>query len=295
MKFMPESPLYVWNTNYKWTIPSIAAMGPIGLVIAIVYYLLSNINPILAIVGVSIFFLPTLMIRYAHKLFVDVNNAYFNSIKALVSALDASHHYTQGHSTRVSQNAETIAKYLKLHDKEVEAIRRGALLHDIGKIGLDKSILDKEGALSSSEWAQVKQHPLQGARIIGDLSFLEEARQIVLHHHERIDGKGYPYGLSGSEIPVGAKIVNALDSLDALTSDRAYRHALTKEQAMEILQNGAGEQFDRSIVSAVSELIENEKLVFQSESEGDEWDPEILFTLKEVEEALNIDVEGQVA
>ncbi len=287
-----ESPIYIWKTNYKWTIPSIAAMGPIGLVIALVYYLLSSINPILAIIGVSVFFLPTLLMRYAHKLFVDVNNAYFNSIKALVSALDASHHYTQGHSTRVSRNAEIVSKHLKLPEKDIESISQGALLHDIGKIGLDKSILDKDGALSNSEWDQVKQHPVLGARIIHDLTFLEEAKQVVLHHHERIDGKGYPYGLIGDDIPLGAKIVNALDSLDALTSDRAYRHALTVEQALDILQTGAGEQFDRTIVKTVTELVESGQLVFQSEVEDDDLEPEVILTLRDVKEALNTETEG---
>jgi len=143
-----ESPIKIWNANYKWTIPSVAAMGPIGLVIALVYFLLSIIDQKFAIIGVMIFFFPTLIIRYAQRLFVDVNQAYFNSIKALVSALDVSHHYTQGHSMRVSHNAGIVAKQLKLSDSEIESIVRGALLHDIGKIGLDKNILDKTSTLS---------------------------------------------------------------------------------------------------------------------------------------------------
>lgn len=278
------SPISVWNTNYKWMMFSVAAMGPIGLIIAVVYSLLSRLGIIWAILGVSIFFMPILIIRYAFRLFVDVNNAYFNSIKALVSALDASHHYTKGHSLRVSHNAGFVAKVLKMSDKNIITLQRGAMLHDIGKIGLDNSILDKPSPLSSLEWVQIKQHPILGARITGDLTFLQDARKIVLHHHERLDGKGYPIGLTSQDIPIGARIVNALDALDALTSERSYRHALTQSQALEILEDNSGEQFDPHVVDAIVELVESGSLVFQDDSE--EPDVDILFTFKDVEEVV---------
>jgi len=283
-----DSPISVWNANYKWMMVSVAAMGPIGLIMAVVYSLLSSFGYLWAILGVSIFFMPILIIRYAFRLFVDVNNAYFNSIKALVSALDASHHYTQGHSLRVSHNSVLVAKHLKMSDKEIETLRRGAILHDIGKIGLDNSILDKASPLSSEEWMQVKQHPILGARITGDLSFLQDARQIVLHHHERIDGKGYPTGLIGHEIPIGARIVNALDALDALTSERSYRNELTQSQALEILKEKAGEQFDTKVVDAVVELASSGVLVFQDYVDEHGTELEIVFTIRDVEEVLNL-------
>jgi len=282
-----ESPIKIWNTNYKWTMTSVAAMGPMGFVIALVYMLLSTIDQIFAIIGVLIFMFPTLIIRYSQRLFVDVNKAYFNSIKALVSALDASHHYTQGHSMRVSHNAGLVAKHLRLTDSEIEAIKRGAMLHDIGKIGLDKNILDKTSTLSEQEWLQVKQHPLQGAKIIGELSFLEEARNVVLHHHERMDGKGYPNGLQGEDIPRGARIVNALDAFDALTSDRSYRKRLTQDQTLAMLRERAGAQFDPEIVDVISELLSKNQLVFQDDSEESSWDTEIIFTLQELQEAIS--------
>lgn len=281
-----ESPIKIWNANYKWTMPSVAAMGPIGLVIALVYFLLSYIDHKFAIIGVMIFFFPILIIRYAQRLFVDINRAYFNSIKALVSALDASHHYTQGHSMRVSHNASIVAKQLKLADSKIEAIERGAMLHDIGKIGLDKNILDKTSTLSDKEWLQVKQHPVLGAKIIGELTFLKESRNVVLHHHERLDGKGYPDGLKGNEISVGAKIVNALDAFDALTSDRSYRRRLTHDQALAMLRERAGAQFDPDIVNSITDLVKKNQLVFQDDSEESSWDNEILFTIQEVQEAL---------
>ncbi|MFC1628438.1 HD-GYP domain-containing protein [Gemmatimonadota bacterium] len=281
-----ESPIKIWNANYKWTMPSVAAMGPIGLVIALVYYLLSIIDHKFAIIGVMIFFFPTLIISYSQRLFVDVNQAYFNSIKALVSALDASHHYTQGHSMRVSQNAGIVAKQLKLADREIESIVRGALLHDIGKIGLDKNILDKTSALSDQEWLQVKQHPVLGAKIIGELTFIKEARNVVLHHHERMDGKGYPAGLKGDEISIGARIVNALDAFDALTSDRSYRRRLSYDQALGMLRERAGAQFDPEIINSITDLAQKNQLVFQGDSEEASWDHEILFTVQEVQAAL---------
>ncbi|MFC1595473.1 HD-GYP domain-containing protein [Gemmatimonadota bacterium] len=283
-----ESPIYIWNVNYKWTMPSVAAMGPIGLVIAIVYILLSAIDHKFAIIGVMVFFFPTLIIRYSQRLFVDINNAYFNSIKALVSALDASHHYTQGHSMRVSHNAGIVAKQLKLSDSEIETIERGAMLHDIGKIGLDKKILDKTSALSDQEWIQVRQHPVLGANIIGELTFLKDARNVVLHHHERMDGKGYPIGLKGDEISVGARIVNALDAFDALTSDRSYRKRLTHDQAITMLREKSGAQFDSEIVDSITNLVKKNQLVFQDDSEDSSWDNEPLFSILEVQEALSL-------
>lgn len=282
-----ESPINVWNANYKWMMVSVAAMGPIGLIIAIVYAFLSRFGPFWAVLGISIFFMPILIIRYTFKLFVDVNNAYFNSIKALVSALDASHHYTQGHSLRVSHNSELIAKHLKMSDKEIEALSRGAMLHDIGKISLDKHILDKTSSLSSAEWLQVKQHPIHGARITGDLTFLRDARKIVLHHHERYDGKGYPSGLAGEDIPLGARIVNALDALDALTSDRSYRHALSLVQALELLREKSGDQFDSRVVDAIVKLADSGLLILHTKTENRESEFETLFTLKEIEEVLS--------
>lgn len=276
--------LSIWSTNYRWTIVSSLAIVPIGFILAVVYYILAE-NVVLAGIGLLIFMLPLVVLRSSFKWFTDVNETYFSSIKALVSALDASHHYTQGHSQRVSENAVRVARFMRLPEREIDTIEQGAVLHDIGKIGLDKSILDKEGSLNSVEWARMKLHPILGARIIKDLGFLRAAKPIILYHHERVDGRGYPAGMTGDEIPLGARIVNVVDALDALTSNRSYRPAMTPEEALQILHDNSKKQFDSKVVKAVRTLHEQDDLVFQEDESQDE-DLEILFTLPEVVEAL---------
>lgn len=275
----------VWRTNYMWAIVSTLAIAPIGFILAAVYHVLSD-SHVIAILGLMIFILPVIVIKNSYKWFTSVNETYFSAIRALISALDASHHYTQGHSKRVSTNAVRVARFMRLPEDVIEDIERGAILHDIGKIGLDKTILDKEGPLNSFEWAQMKQHPVLGSRIIRDLSFLKDARKIILHHHERIDGRGYPAGLQGDEIPVGARIVNVVDALDALTSNRSYRPAMTAKEAIEILRTNAGMQFDSEVVDAVETLSQRDELIFQKAMPEGDRDGEILFTGHELLNAL---------
>ncbi|MFO7767537.1 MAG: HD-GYP domain-containing protein [bacterium] len=277
--------LSVWRTNYMWTIVSTLAIAPIGFILAAVYHVLSD-SPVIAILGLMIFILPVIVIKNSYKWFTSVNETYFSAIRALISALDASHHYTQGHSRRVSTNAVRVARSIRLSEDEIENIERGAILHDIGKIGLDKSILDKEGPLNSLEWAQMKQHPVLGSRIIKDLAFLQDAREIILHHHERMDGRGYPAGLPGDAIPIGARIVNVVDALDALTSNRSYRPAMSAEEAIEILRTNSGKQFDPEVVDAVDRLAKRGELIFQRAVSYTDDDGEILFTGHELLDAL---------
>ena len=276
----------IWRTNYLWTIASYLAMAPMGFVLAAIFYVFNANDPIFAVVGLLIFIIPLIVIRSSFIWFIDVNRTYFASIRALTSALDASHHYTQGHSRRVAQNAVTVARTMKLSGREIETIEQGAVLHDLGKIGMDTRILDKEGPLTSIEWMKMKQHPIQGSRIIAGLTFLHDANQIVTHHHERFDGKGYPVGLSGEEIPLGARIVNVADALDALTSNRSYRGALDHEQALRILRTNSGTQFDPKVVKVIESLYESGDLVFQDSDESDE--DELVFTVLEVKEALGL-------
>jgi len=276
----------VWRTNYMWTIVSSIATAAIGFILASVYHVFGSANIILGILGLSIFIMPLIVIRSSFISFINVNRAYFGSIRALVSALDASHHYTQGHSRRVAENATIIARRMKLPAKIVETIEQGAILHDLGKIGMDISILDKQGPLTGIEWTRMKQHPILGSNIIEDLSFLKDAQEIVLHHHERIDGKGYPSKLADQDIPLGAKIVNAADALDALTSERSYRRALSPSRAIEILEENSGRQFDSEIVSCIKLLFKDDELAFQEMDKQQET--EILFTVREVLESLYV-------
>lgn len=277
---------HVWRTNYMWTIASSIATAAIGFILASVYHILSGTNVVLGVLGLSIFIMPLIVIRSSFISFINVNKAYFGSIRALVTALDASHHYTQGHSRRVAHNAIQVAKHMKLPGKAIDTIERGAILHDLGKIGMDNRILDKVGPLSVVEWERMKHHPILGSNIIDDLTFLEDANKIVLHHHERVDGKGYPSKLTGNDIPIGARIVNAVDALDALTSDRSYRNALTNIQAIEILEENSGKQFDVEIVNIIKHLYEEGVLSFQYMVTKEET--EVLFTAREIINTLQM-------
>jgi putative nucleotidyltransferase with HDIG domain len=185
----------------------------------------------------------------------ETRAAYLGTIRALAAALDARDPYTAGHSERVSQMAVIIARQLRLPESEVAVIRLGALLHDIGKIGLADEILQKPTPLTPEEFEQIKRHPALGARILRQVSFLEPHLPIVELHHERPDGHGYPFGLRGDEIPLAARIVHVADAYDAMTSARAYRPARPLGAAVAELRLYAGTQFDPECVKAFTEAI----------------------------------------
>jgi putative nucleotidyltransferase with HDIG domain len=185
----------------------------------------------------------------------ETRAAYLGTIRALAAALDARDPYTAGHSERVSQISVVIARQLHLPESEVAIIRLGALLHDIGKIGLADEILQKPTPLSPDEFEQIKRHPALGARILRQVSFLEPHLPIVELHHERPDGHGYPFGLRGDEVPLAARIVHVADAYDAMTSARAYRPARPLGAAVAELRLYSGTQFDPECVKAFTEAI----------------------------------------
>ena len=168
---------------------------------------------------------------------------------SLAGAIDAKDPYTKGHSTSVSKFSEALARAINLPEKEVERITLGALLHDVGKIGIPESILKKEGPLSDDEWRIMKQHPVIGTeKVLKPNPSLRDLIPIVKYHHERIDGKGYPEGLAGNDIPLAAKIVAVADTYHALISDRPYRKGMNIEKALSILEEGAGKQWDENLI-----------------------------------------------
>ena len=168
---------------------------------------------------------------------------------SLAGAIDAKDPYTKGHSTSVSRFSEALARAINLPEKEVARITLGALLHDVGKIGIPETVLKKEGPLSDEEWAIMKQHPVIGAeKVLQPNPNLRDLVPIVKYHHERIDGKGYPEGLSNGDIPLAAKIVAIADTYHALISDRPYRKGMNIEKALSILESGAGTQWDENLV-----------------------------------------------
>jgi putative nucleotidyltransferase with HDIG domain len=180
----------------------------------------------------------------------ETRAAYLGAIRALAAALDARDPYTAGHSERVSAYSVMIGRQLQLGDADIDVLRLGALLHDIGKIGLTDEILRKPGALTPEEFEQIKRHPALGARILRQVPFLAPHLPIVELHHERPDGKGYPFGLRAEDIPLAARIVHVADAFDAMTSARAYRPARPAAEAVAELERHSGTQFDPQSVVA---------------------------------------------
>ena len=195
-----------------------------------------------------------LIINRSFKLFQRMKEAHINSIAALTTALEADEPYTHGHSYRVSKYAVQIGRAMGLSDRDLEILEYGGLLHDIGKIAITNEIICKPGLLTPEEYATVQTHPTIGADIVEQIKFLQEASDIVRHHHERPDGKGYPHGLKDGQISIGCHILNVCDAFDAMTSDRPYRAAYSVEEAIEELVRYRATQFDERVVDTVLKL-----------------------------------------
>ena len=176
-------------------------------------------------------------------------------IYALAATVDAKDSYTYGHSRKVSEYAVSLAEDLKLSEQQINTIRAAGLLHDIGKIGIPDSILNKEGPLTLAEWGPIKTHPEIGVEILRHVIELSDCLPLILHHHERIDGKGYPAGLTGESIPLGARILAIADAYDAMTTPRPYRHRMSSDEALHELENNRASQFDGDLVEKFCRII----------------------------------------
>ncbi len=197
---------------------------------------------------VIILFVPLLLARYSFKLYYDSQRMAIDTIHALNEALHAKDAYTGGHTGRVQQYAMDIAKAYKLSPHQIDTIDKAALLHDIGKIGIPDDILNKAGKLTDEEYRRIQDHASIGGHIIGSVHSLRKISQIIIQHHERYDGKGYPNQLAGDQISVEASILMIADSFDAMTSERPYRKAFSKEHAIQELIDNAGTQFHPKVV-----------------------------------------------
>ena len=189
-----------------------------------------------------------------NHLFDDLKDLFIGSLKALTNSIDAKDQYTRGHSERVAfisrWIAEQMAKVHPITEKQIHHIYLAGLLHDIGKIGVAEAVLCKNGKLTDEEWATIQAHPRIGASILSEIRQMSEIVPGVLGHHERIDGKGYPGGLTGEEIPLVAKIISIADSFDAMTSKRIYRDAMSIQRALKEIEKGIGTQFDEEAARA---------------------------------------------
>lgn len=192
-------------------------------------------------------------VERAHR--EQIEQAYHSTLVALSRALDLRDTETEEHSLRVTDCALTIGRTLGLAPADLTALELGAMLHDVGKIGIPDSILRKPGPLSAQEWGVMRRHPQLGYEILSAVDFLASSLPVVLHHHEKWDGTGYPDGLSGEAIPLAARIFAVADAFDAMTASRPYKSALPPEIAFERLRTDAGRHFDPRVVSAFLEAV----------------------------------------
>ena len=192
------------------------------------------------------------------RLYEDLRSTYMRTIKVLVQVIEARDQYTHSHSENVARIAIAIANYIGLPAKEIELLRQACELHDLGKIGIEDSILLKSSALTSAEWEQIRKHPAIGAQILEPLTFLTEVVDLIRQHHEHYDGSGYPEGRKGDDILLGARIIHISDAYEAMRSARPYRKIpMLKEEAILEIKGNSGTQFDPKIVDAFLKIADN--------------------------------------
>ena len=265
------SPRKVWTEDFSWLLPHYAVLGVLAFVLTLAYRGFG-------MYGVLGFVAPALMTRFSMKQYVDrtertvfelrsknanidslrheLAEAYNETLSAFVAALDTRDTETQGHSTRVMELSLAIGALLGIETESREwlDLKHGAILHDVGKIGVPDAILRKAGALTPEEWVSIREHPMHGYRMLREVRFLESAAELVLCHHERVDGEGYPRRLKGDEIPLGARIFTVADTFDAITSARPYKPARPDAEACAEIARHSGTQFDARVVAALLQL-----------------------------------------
>jgi len=192
----------------------------------------------------------------------EIERFFYETILCLSKAIEYKDVYTKGHCERVQSIALKIADELSLSEEEKNVLKVACLLHDIGKIGVKEDILNKKGSLEDHEYKEIQKHPLIGYNILKDLEFTDRIKKVVLQHHERVDGRGYPFGLKDEEIDLLAKVVAVADAYDAMTSDRPYRKAFDKQAALSEMKRCAGSQFDTTIVEKLINLVQKGLVMF---------------------------------
>jgi putative nucleotidyltransferase with HDIG domain len=191
------------------------------------------------------------------RLYEDLRSTYMRTIKVLAQAIEARDHYTRSHSENVAKYAVLIAREMGLSVKEIETVQQACELHDLGKIGVEDSILMKPSALTDEEWKSIRKHPITGAQILEPLTFLNDVTELIRQHHEHFDGTGYPEGRKGDDIALGARIIHLADAYEAMSAVRAYRKTpLSKEQAVAEIKKHSGTQFDPKVVEVFLKVVD---------------------------------------
>ncbi|MFI1365527.1 HD-GYP domain-containing protein [Streptomyces griseochromogenes] len=239
-----------WRGLLSRSLAPVAVHGLAGLMMAVLWR--SPYGPVAALLVL----LPMCVSCWVFAQYHRERAAHQATIRALVQAVDIKDGYTRGHSERVGQASVMIARELRMDDERVEVLRFAGILHDVGKLGVPTRLLRKDGPLTPEERRIIELHPEYGHEMVRGISFLGEARTAILHHHERLDGSGYPYGLAGGQIPECARVVAVADAFDAMTSTRTYSRARPVEAAVTELERCAGTQFDPRMVSALVRALD---------------------------------------
>jgi hypothetical protein len=223
----------------------------LGLIIASLWVLMGAFAAMLVLI-------PLFVARWAMGQFAEQQRAYAATMKALCQAVETKDYYTRGHGDRVSLGSGMIARQIGMGADRTDAIEFAGMLHDVGKLGVPTQVLQKTGPLTEDEYAAIQLHPMRGLEIVREIGFLNEALAGIMHHHERIDGRGYPMGFAGHEIPEFARIIAVADAFDSMTSTRSYREAKAIPDAVAELIRGADTQFDPLIVGAFISALKRE-------------------------------------
>ncbi|MEO6714004.1 MAG: HD-GYP domain-containing protein [Mycobacteriales bacterium] len=238
----------VWSTSFSWAAFGYMGYGVLGLLLAVLW-------TDLGVVAAIVLMLPLLVARAAFANYAEQRATYDATVRALVQAVETKDYYTRGHSERVSLIAERIARESGMREDRVEIARYAGMLHDVGKLGVPTKVLQKQGKLNGDEFDAIKLHPLHGYEMLCEIEFLREALSGVYHHHERLDGRGYPMGLAGDEIPEFARVIMVADAFDSMTSTRSYRNAKSVDEAVAELQRCQDIQFDGKVVANLVEAV----------------------------------------
>jgi putative nucleotidyltransferase with HDIG domain len=225
--------------------------GVLGLLIAAIWGVVGAFAIVLVL-------LPMFTARWAFDQYIAEQRAHDATLATLCQAVETKDYYTRGHCMRVSKGSGMIARELGMNAERVQTIRYAGMLHDVGKLGVPTKVLQKSGKLTEEEYAAIQLHPMRGYEIVREIGFLDEALAGIMHHHERMDGRGYPMGLAGTDIPEFARIISVADAFDCMTSTRSYRRARSTEEAIAELRRCAGPQFDPKMVDALIAAVDRD-------------------------------------
>ncbi|MHB8513667.1 MAG: HD-GYP domain-containing protein [Actinomycetota bacterium] len=242
------TPLAIWRTEFAQLLPGYLAFALLGLLLGMLYEQVDAAAMIFALV-------PLLVARSAFGAAARMQHAYESTVETLISAIEAKDQYTKDHAGRVSRLTEMVAREYGIRGERLRTIRLAALMHDVGKLGVPTALLVKPGKLTADEYHAMKDHPAVGHELVKEIGILGDVLDGIRHHHERMDGSGYPDGLRGDEIPLSARIIMVCDAFDSMTSTRAYRQSKAMQSALDELRRCAQSQFDPRAIDALERAL----------------------------------------